>query len=334
MPIKKLLIVLFVLVSVNCVAQKAGYLVDLDSVDQIRIVDFQNFNFEWSSGRTYEINKRDGEFHMELVDQFSSSLMDTTLISIPQIDTLNIEGLEFFDIVKILIRANPDIRGDVFRWTRYILWKNQMIGNDPQARIPLDSFRSERLFALVDAINDRKSRNSGRIMTNLGMDPEWIRENASRLFDSYKLPDVEPNDKQRDYCLSCFSDKRKVALAGLSLVGGHNSSDYPYMEIQFIQSGDTLIFSTDNPHPLSMPWMFNDSIKYYNPQISILLSDLLPDLLYSNKTRLSGDYASFTRYKSFEEAFTKGMIYRFCSEFRGKKKRRKRVYIDEEKLNK
>ncbi|MCE7995427.1 MAG: hypothetical protein HEP71_25845 [Roseivirga sp.] len=333
MPIKKLLIVIGIFTSMTCMAQASGDLVNLDEVDRIRIIDFQNFNFSWSCGRTYEIVKRNGEFRMELTDQFRSPISDSSLVSIPQIDTLDVRGLGLFDVAKVLIRANPDIGGGALGLANYVIWKKHMIGNDPQARIAVDSFRSDRLLALVDAINDQKSRSFVTIVENLGMDSEWVSKNASRLFDSYKLPDVEPTDKQRDYCLSCFLDKRKVITAGLLLVGGHNSSDYPYMEIQFIQSGDTLTFSTDNPYPLSMPWMLNDSIKYYNPKISILLADILPDLIYSNKTRLSGDYTAFTKYKSVEEIFTKRMLYRFCTEFKGKKKRRKRVYIDVEKVD-
>ncbi|MEM8894869.1 MAG: hypothetical protein AAGC88_09845, partial [Bacteroidota bacterium] len=123
----------------------------------------------------------------------------------------------------------------------------------------------------------------------------------------------------------------KNMRASMSLIGSPNTSDYPFIEVQFIRSSDTLNFYTIKPYPLSMPWIIEDSIKSFNPRISILLADLLPDLEYSNKKRLSGDYSISIFYDSIEEAFTKSMIFKYCTEFKSRKKRRrKRAYVDKE----
>ncbi|MGD1840039.1 MAG: hypothetical protein ACFB0B_03965 [Thermonemataceae bacterium] len=165
------------------------------------------------------------------------------------------------------------------------------------------------------------------------MDSSWVAENALRLFETYQLPDIEPTQAQKAFCLSCFQDQSKLMIASLSLIGHPNTFDYPFIEMQFITSNDTLSLYTRNPTPLSLPWVTEGTNYSYNPKISILLADLLPDLRYSNSNRLAGDYSAVPSYsyQSVEEVFTKVIIYRYCTVFNGKKrKRRKRIYVDKE----
>lgn len=167
---------------------------------------------------------------------------------------------------------------------------------------------------------------------SLEIDSSWSAENSSRLFNLYKLKDKEPTNDQ-NYCLSCFRDPKKVKTAAIAAVyGSHNSSDYPYIELQFIQKNDTISLYSDIPTPYCIPWRLADSIKYFNPSISKLTADLLPDVKHSNKQKLAGDYSNSLFHKSLEEEYAEKMINKYCTAFNTKKKGKKRqFYIDKEK---
>ncbi|MDN5211907.1 hypothetical protein QQ020_07585 [Fulvivirgaceae bacterium BMA12] len=331
---KNLSCVLLTLLPMTGFTQKTDFEINLDSVKQIVIIDHQNFNYEWYCGRIYDIAKLGATFSMHLLEQYNkpyyfgeeASTNDQGLLDISNSQLM--EELDLFiDQDSAINLANGVVAAKHSYWAELIKMENN--------KIPLyiATFDENKLYALVDAINDRRSRSPRYILKNLGMDSTWIAANAARLFDSYKLSGPEPTPAQRDFCISCFLDKEKAMRASFSLIGTHNTYDYPYIEIQFIQSNDTLSLYTDNPWPLSMPLVFEDSIKYYNPKISLLLAEILPDLKHSNKERLSGDYSTSFYYTSIEEAFARSVLYRYCTEFKGKKKRRrKRVYIDATKF--
>ncbi len=313
-------------------SQSGEAFVDIDSLDKIRIVDYQNFNYNWFYGRTYEILKRNGNFRMELVEQLGPGLTKEDKLIISRIDTVDVKAKDYIQVVKSLSAALPDsIREHSIDLAYKLIWRDQLLGSGPGERIIIETFQSDQLLLLVDAVNDPGSRLVTSIASNLGMNSEWIKESAPRLFETYKLRDVSPTDKEREYCISCFLDKRKVMLAAYSLQGGHNSSDYPFVEMQFISGRDTLSMHTDNPNSLSIPWLLNDSTKIYNPQVSIVLAEMLPDLLYSNKQRLSGArlLVNSKEFKSFEEFLSKRLINKFCTEVRGNE----RFYVDKEKVS-
>ncbi|MGD1840038.1 MAG: hypothetical protein ACFB0B_03960 [Thermonemataceae bacterium] len=46
-------------------------IIHLDTIQRIRIIDHQNFNFEWYCGRVYEILKNEGSYEMYLAEQYN-----------------------------------------------------------------------------------------------------------------------------------------------------------------------------------------------------------------------------------------------------------------------
>jgi hypothetical protein len=322
---KNFLILIFSFLPFTAYTQELSIRINLDSVELIRIIDHQNFNCEWYSGRVYEITKNDLTYEMQLVEQYSKPFFFGEPETSIKEDSLDISKSKLLEKLEVSINQDSAINlANRVVSKKHQFWANRINIENIDESIKIESFNGQQLFKLIDAINDLDSRSPRKILENLGMDSSWISENSLRLFEAYKLPDIEPTQEQKEYCLSCFKDQKKTMTASFSLIGSHNTFDYPFIEIQFINSDDTLNFYTDNPYPLSMPWIAEDSIKYYNPKISLLLAELLPDLAYSNKRRLSGDYSTSFYSKSIEEAFTKSMLNKYCSEFNGKKKRRRK----------
>lgn len=331
---KGFLFSILTLLSTTGFAQKASFNVDLDSVRRIVIIDHQNFNYEWYCGRVYQITKQhDGAYKMHLIEQYNKPYFFGEVGPTISQDSFDISNPLSLERLNISISQDSAINlANSVVARKHNFWADRIKVENSKDTVAMGPFDESKLHDLVEAINDKRSRSPRYILQNLGMGPAWIKDNAKRLFDSYKLPETEPTKEQRDYCISCFLDKEKAIRASFSLIGSHNTSDYPYVEIQFIQSSDTLDLYTDNPYPLSLPWMFEDSIKLYNPKVSLLIAELLPERAHSNKGRLSGDYSTSFNYRSIEEAFAKSVLYRYCTGFKGKKKRRrKRVYIEEGK---
>ncbi|MEO1654385.1 MAG: hypothetical protein AAFU64_12640 [Bacteroidota bacterium] len=206
---------------------------------------------------------------------------------------------------------------------KHSYWEKRINIPNIDQPVRIDSFQVEWLVNFVKAINDQPASNPWKMRDQLGIDSLWLAENAERLFEKYKLSGIEPSPAEKEYCLSCFLDEKKTAQAAMGFIGFANTYDYPIIEVQFVKSQDTLCLYTGIPNPLSLPWMFMDTLELYNPQISIKLSELLPNLAFSNKKRLSLDS------QSLERIFTAHLINDFCTKFNGKiGKRRKRIYID------
>ena len=331
---KNLIILMFSFLPFTGFTQTLDFNINLDSVELIRIIDHQNFNYEWYCGRVYEISNNNGTLEMYLTEQYNKPFFFGEPEMNKKEDSINVLKSKFLTELDISINQDSAINlANQVVSRRHQFWAKRIQIENITQPIKIELFDKKQLVKLISVINDTSSGSPKRILENLDMDSAWVSQNADRLFEAYKLPDIEPTPEQKEFCISCFQDQQKTMTASFSLIGSYNSSDYPFIEIQFISSDDTLNLYTDNPYPLSMPWILKDSIKSYNPKISLLLAELLPDVEHSNKSRLSGDYSTSFYYKSIEEAFTKSMLYKYCTEFNGKKKRRrKRIYIDNEKL--
>jgi hypothetical protein len=325
----KKLILTLVFLSFIGFSEGQSIFINIDSVKLIRIIDHQNFNYEWYCGRVYEITSEDGEFKMYRSEQYSKPFFFGEPVENVQEDSIDISQSKLLTKFEINKDSAVDLANRAAA-SKHNYWANRITVENTNEYLKISEFDEQKLFQLIESINDSSSRSPWKILDNLGMDSLWIAQNAQKLFELYKMPDVEPTPEQKEFCLSCFFDRKKTLIAGYTLTGGPNTSDYPYIEIQFIGHADTLSLSTTNPYPLSLPWLIDDSVKYYNPNISIILSELLPDSEYSNKKRLSRNNSY--PYSSIEEAFAKSLIRRNCTKFNGKRNRKRgRIYISEGK---
>ncbi|MEO9849468.1 MAG: hypothetical protein ABJH72_13535 [Reichenbachiella sp.] len=332
---KRLLYSFILLLPLVSYSQEVSTVVNIDSLDKVIIIDHQNFNYEWYCGRRYEIVRNNHGFEMRQVEQYSSpysfgqtdKTIENDSLDFDNMKTLEALGISVDEPDTLIELANKVISTKQSYWAQKITMANSM------DTVKITSFDPDVFIELISAVNDKKSRSITSIPNNLGIDSIWISNHGERLFNLYKLEDVEPTPDQKKYCLSCFRDPKKRMIAIASAVHGHpNTYDYPFVELQFIEKRDTLFLSTDIPNPYSIPWLLNDSTKYFNPKISVLAAELLPDLEYSNKKRLSGNFSSSHFFNSLEKAFAKRMIYKYCTEINEKKKRRrKRIYLDQEK---
>lgn len=331
----KLLVFIAILFLYPCNTYGQNSLITIDSIDKVIVIDHQNFNYEWYCGRTYDIIRVDDKFVMRRVEQYNKPYF----FGQPE-QTIEKDSLDFSDMQTLkafnMPVENPDsliVLANSVASRRHGYWYQHIKIENNNDTVNVNSFDFKKFTQLIDVINDKQSKSLTSIPMSLEIDSSWSTKNAERLFDLYKLKDKEPTDGQRNFCLSCFSDSKKIRTAAIIAVyGRHNTSDYPFIELQFIQQKDTFSLYTDLPTPYSVPWLLSDSIKYFNPEISILISDLLPEAEYSNKKRLAGDYSYSSFYKSLEEAFTERMINRYCTDFNLKKKGKKRqFYVDEEK---
>lgn len=315
-------------------SQVLNQVIDFDSIDKVIIIDHQNFNYEWVCGRRYEIIRSANGFIMRRVEQYSTPYYFGQSSQTEQNDSLDFDKMILLEKMGVATENSDSLITVVNEviTNSQSFWEQKINIQNTTDTLLIESFDELKLLELITSINDQNLRHPRYILENLNMDSVWIGLNAERLLETYGLADIEPTQEQKDFCLSCFFDSKKSTRASYSLIGNHNTSDYPFIEVKLITRNDTIDFFTDNPTPLSMPWILEDSIKYYNPKISLLLADLLPDLAHSNKSRLSGSYQGFYYAKGIEEVFAKSMLYKYCTEFNGKKKRRrKRIYIAEEK---
>lgn len=332
---KNFLWVVFTFLSITGFTQKTDFKINLDSVKRIIIIDHQNFNYEWYCGRIYHITRNNGTYNMRLVEQYNKPYFFGESEPVQASEPADISETQLHKKLNLSISQDSALNlANRVVAAKHNYWAERIKVENSKIPVDMPTIDDSKLHDLVNTINDRRSGSPRYILQNLGMDSSWIAANAGRLFESYKLPEPEPTPAQRNYCISCFLDKKKAMRASFSLIGSHNTSDYPYIEIQFLDSEDTLNIYTDNPYPLSMPWILEDSIKYYNPKISMLIAELLPEKEHSNKRRLSGDYSISSNYKSIEEAFAKSVLYQYCTVINAKKKsKRKRLYIDKKRAS-
>ena len=229
---------LLVFLTILCPAKGQNSQINLDSVELIRIIDHQNFNFEWYCGRVFEITRNDGKFEMHLVEQYSRSFF----FGEPVVNL----GEDSIDIAKSLLITELDINKDSATQlannaitSRHSFWASMIRVENTKEPKRIDQFNEKQLLQLIDAMNDVPSRSQWKILDNLGMDSIWISQNAPRLFETYGLEGVKPTQEQREFCLSCFVDRKKRLIAGYTLIGKQNISDYPYIEIQIFEPWNT-----------------------------------------------------------------------------------------------
>ncbi|PWJ42637.1 hypothetical protein [Sediminitomix flava] len=262
-------------------------LIDEANLVKINIIDQQNFNYEWVCEYSYEILKSEETFELFLQAKKSYPFgYDSTFSQLGYIKLANSvisrQRKEWFDIIEF---------------------------KPSDKRVKVDNIDKSIIYKLIDEINNNDTRHPFMILNRLGMDSVWIDKNAERLFDTYK-PNHQDDAIDKAYCISCIKDSLKAVRSSLAFISLKNTYDYPNVKLEFITSKDTIKVVTDYPYDLSLPWTINDSIISYNPQISLLLSRILPANRYSNKERLAGN--KDLKERSFEEVFIKRLIHKYC----------------------
>ncbi len=127
---------------------------------------------------------------------------------------------------------------------------------------------------------------------------------------SYKAPDIAKkyrsfnslSIKEQGLLMLQLQDSIKVAEAINDLYGYHWTDDYPALSVNFIYSNnDTITVSTLSQHPIMLPWRAS-GIFSYNPNVSILVSSVLP-VNNVNAKRLS--------IATLEERIAQAVYYRY-----------------------
>ena len=132
--------------------------------------------------------------------------------------------------------------------------------------------------------------NDKEILTDplkvFGKDSLWLLDNAEYLWNEYN--NGKGQSKEIDsIAINTLKDYQKVKKVVWALQGSHWTDDYPFSQISIIKGQDTLFVNSYGQYPFMMPWSI-DGKPTYNSKIPIIIGEILPDRIKSNKQRLLG----------------------------------------------
>lgn len=315
---------IFILTISNLVfgqGQKREYVsISSDSIELIEIIDHQNLNYDWYYGRTYQIKKDNGRYILTRTDQYNRpfSFSESTIESSK--DTINLDNMKLLD--KLDINKDKDSLTNLVNSviaSRHPWYSSRIKLENIKTRTEIGEIEETKIRTLLNAITAQKESFINYFLSSLDIDSVWLENNASRLWELYRPEKFKVSEKSKEYCIKCLKNIKYAQKASYRIQGDRSTSDYPFVEIRFMNKGDTIFINTGGQKPFMLPWNIDDKYKSYNPKISIALANILPFDDYTNKDRLLG-HKDLGEY-SFEGLLTNGIIYDNCVDTTKKYKR-------------
>lgn len=119
-----------------------------------------------------------------------------------------------------------------------------------------------------------------------GKDSSWFLANADSIWLNYRSQKGLSNIFD-SVALIRIKDYKIVKNVAWRLRHKSWTDDYPYTRVSIVKGGDTLSIYSIGQYPYMMPWNVG-GVPVYNSNIPIVIGNLLPDSISSNKNRLLG----------------------------------------------
>ena len=248
-----IMLIFIVLIFLSNSALSQQKLVDKSKYDRLVIVDEYNNNYSIIYGRIYKVNLHDSLPELRIAKEYKT----------------------------------PD--------SLHGFYKNRISNWDKIENRDLDTFAGiihpSKIDRLIDIINNPKRLSA--LLPYLGIDSLWHSRNRERLIQTW-LSSNENSDKlDREYSryiLNNFSEFKQMAYHHVLQT---NSSGYSNVVIAFENKQDTLIISSTGQESFRIPWQADSTYKNFDPELSALISDILPNDIIINKRVLSPTLAEF-----------------------------------------
>ncbi|WP_258104076.1 hypothetical protein [Marinoscillum sp. MHG1-6] len=228
-------------------------LVDKSEFDRLVIADEYNNNYNVIYGRVYKLNLHDSLPNLTLTSEYKYP------------DTLH----------RIY-------QGRIPNW------------DDIQNRTPnkpLGSISPHLIDSLIETINHPKGLNS--LLDFFRIDSIWHSSNKERLIQEW-LSSNEQNDKiKQEYAKYVLNDFQQFEQMAFYHVIQSNSSGYSGVTVAFENDIDTLIIQSNGQESFLIPFMSDTTYKNYDPNLSALISEFLPDDIIINKRSLNPSIRDF-----------------------------------------
>lgn len=222
-------------------------LVDKSKFDRLVIVDRFNSNYSIQYGRVYKISLQDSLYYLMLTKEYKSP--DSLPSRYQRIvpDWNEIEKRELYDTIS---KIDPHLIND-----------------------------------LIKTINRPKSLSS--VFDYYGIDSCWHSDNKDRLICKW-LSIYDYGDKAGiEYAKTVLSDFEQFKRIAYSHILQSNTSGYSSVTIAFESDTDTLLIHTTGQESFLLPWKSDKTYANYDPRLSWLVSQFLPNDLVINKASLS-----------------------------------------------
>ncbi|WP_321515878.1 hypothetical protein [Marinifilum fragile] len=273
--------------------QVAGQTV-VDSIVKIEIVDYENYDFDYMKGRTYELIPSKDKFIIYDMNLFTGFEL---------LEKLKEEDNERYEWIRNKI--TKDLM-EVFKFEMDSLKTRYFVEPDI-----IDSVSRDKIDSLLFELKRIPSKS---IMKELKLHDELLGENALKYIELYNQTHKSNlKNPQRAYCITQLQNVEVLQKSAKELILKNALSDYRYARVSVYRQNDTLQYRTKGISYFMLPWYNEKNDMYtYNPKASILLGAIIPKDL--NGDLLQGE--NFTKDLYFY------VIDKYCLNNRGRFKRK------------
>ncbi|GAA5024004.1 hypothetical protein GCM10023207_07250 [Marivirga lumbricoides] len=217
------------------------------------IVDEYNNNYNIIYGRIYKINLHDSLPKLILTNEYKSP------------DTLQ----SFY-------------HGRIPNWDKI---------QNSQPNDTIGEINPKLVDKLIETLNQPKSL--GSLLDYYSIDSSWHLANKDRLIHNWLNTDDNSEKLEKEYAKYILNDFEQFKKMAYHHVMQRNTSDYDGVVIAFENKYDTLMISTSGQESFLIPWIADSTYKNYDPELSSIVSEFLPEDVIINKDTLNPSLEKF-----------------------------------------
>lgn len=265
-----------------------------DSIQKIILLDSYNDNYERVWGREYQIEIDSMDIQIFQTEEYYHSYQfDFNSIDYDSLKLLKSRGISKSRAKKLTKQVNNQIDRKIAFKEKLdsIVWGTSSKPENWKGKRKIGSINKELLENLVNTINSKKI-SPYNYLRDTGIDSAWLQSNSKRLFENWLKLHPNAKEQSKSNISEALKDYNLFKKAFFHYITPGNFTHYPFFEISFItKSNDTIRLESRGQGQYQVPWTLNDK-KNYNPKLSILISNLIPDQqFYSVKSRLDPDWS-------------------------------------------
>lgn len=247
-----------------------GQIVDKSEFDRLVIIDEFNYNYNVIYGRVYKINLHD---------------------SLPQLILFN--EYKYPDTLRTIYQ------GRIPNW--------DLIQNR-KPNEPIQEINPLLVDELIQTLNQPKKLDA--LQEFYGIDSSWHSSNKDRLIQNWLAADEISDKVEKEYAKYVLNDFKQFQRMAYYHVLQSNTSGYSSVTIAFENDSDTLLIHSTGQESFLIPWEADTTYKNYNPKVSELVSQLLPNDILINKRTLNPSLEEFEQGILTELSFKANFVNR------------------------
>lgn len=241
----------------------------VDSIVKIEIVNYENYDFNYMKGRTYELIPSKDIFIVYDMNLFTGFDL---------LEKLKKDDDDRYD--RIRAKFTKDSM-EVFKRELNLLKKEYFI--EPKV---IDSISRNKIDSLLLELKRIPSKS---IAKELELHDKLLEENARKYLELYnQIHNSNLKESQTAYCKTQLQDIETLQKSAKELIRKGALSDYGYTSVKVYRKRDTLQYRTKGTSYFMLPWHNEEKDIYtYNPKASIWVGSIIPNDL--NRNLLQGE---------------------------------------------